>query len=168
MRHSRGAARLRAGIELVPATHGFVPSPPRSPQIRPGIALGFHPMTEIDHPSLPNYARGLRPGQFYAIVGLFWVYVTLSNVLYAYSMRTGIAHVTDVPLFAAWEARVMQHVLLLPILMVSYWASLRVQWRPLLIALPLQLLLGAVFSAVAYPAMLVAEKILGGEEWHKE
>jgi len=53
-------------------------------------------MTEIDHPSLPNYARGLRPRQFCAIVGLFWMYVTLSNVLYAYSMRSGIAHVTDV------------------------------------------------------------------------
>ena len=91
-------------------------------------------MTEIEHPSLPIYARGLRPRQFYAIVGPFWLYVTLSNVLYAYSMRTGIAHVTNVPLFAPWDARVMQHVLLLPILMVSYWASLRVQWRPLLIA----------------------------------
>jgi signal transduction histidine kinase len=124
-------------------------------------------MTEIDHPSLPNYARGLRPGQFYAIVGLFWVYVTLSNVLYAYSMRTGIAHVTDVPLFAAWEARVMQHVLLLPILMVSYWASLRVQWRPLFIALPLQLLLGLLFAAVAYPAMLVSEWTMDNAGWHE-
>jgi hypothetical protein len=52
MKHSRGTARLRAGIEVVPATHGFVPR------------------------------------QLYAIVGLFWLYVTLSNVLYAYSMRT--------------------------------------------------------------------------------
>src|SRR5882762_2370960 len=167
MRHSRGAARLRAGIELVPATHGFVPSPPRSPQIRPGIALGFHPMTEIEHPSLPDYARGLRPGQFYAIVGLFWLYVTLSNVLYAYSMRTGIAHVTNVPLFAPWDARVMQHVLLLPILMVSYWASLRVQWRPLVIALPLQLLLGTLFATIAYPAMLVSEWTVDNADWQQ-
>jgi signal transduction histidine kinase len=88
---------------------------------------------------------------------LFWLYVTLSNVLYAYSMRTGIAHVTDAPLFAVWEARVMQHALLLPILMVSYWASLRVQWRPLYIAVPLQLLLGTLFAAVAYPCMILSE-----------
>jgi hypothetical protein len=124
-------------------------------------------MTEIDHPSIPNYARGLRPGQFYAIVALFWLYVTLSNVLYAYSMRTGIAHVTDVPLFAPWDARVMQHVVLLPILMVSYWASLRVQWRPLLIALPMQLLLGVLFAAVAYPAMLVSEWTMDNADWHQ-
>jgi hypothetical protein len=114
-------------------------------------------MSENEHPSIPDYARGLRPRQFYAIVGLFWLYVMLSNVLYAYSMRTGIARVTDVPLFAAWEARVMQHLLLLPILMVSYWASLRVQWRPLLVALPLQLILGTLFAAVAYPAMILSE-----------
>src|SRR5258706_1529905 len=167
MRHSRGTARLRAGIELVPATHGFVPSPPRSPQIRPGIALGFHPMTEIEHPSLPDYARGLRPGQFYLIVGLFWLYVTLSNVLYAYGMRTGISRVTNAPLFAPWEARVMQHVVLLPILMVSYWASLRVQWRPLLVAVPLQLILGTLFAAVAYPAMILSQSTLGHAEWHQ-
>jgi hypothetical protein len=114
-------------------------------------------MSENEHPSIPDYARGLRPRQFYAIVSLFWLYVTLSNVLYAYSMRTGIARVTDVPLFAAWEARVMQHLLLLPILMVSYWASLRVQWRPLLIAAPLQLILGTLFAAVAYPVMILSE-----------
>ncbi len=124
-------------------------------------------MTEIEHPSLPDYARGLRPGQFYAIVGLFWLYVTLSNVLYAYSMRTGIAHVTNVPLFAPWDARVMQHVLLLPILMVSYWASLRVQWRPLVIALPLQLLLGTLFATIAYPAMLVSEWTMDNADWQQ-
>jgi hypothetical protein len=124
-------------------------------------------MIEIEHPSLPNYARGLRPGQFYAIVGLFWLYVTLSNVLYAYSMRTGIAHVTNVPLFAPWDARVMQHVLLLPILMVSYWASLRVQWRPLVIAVPLQLLLGSLFATIAYPAMLVSEWTMDNADWRQ-
>jgi signal transduction histidine kinase len=98
---------------------------------------------------------------------LFWLYVTLSNVLYAYSMRTGIAHVTNVPLFAPWDARVMQHVLLLPILMVSYWASLRVQWRPLVIAVPLQLLLGTLFATIAYPAMLVSEWTMDNADWRQ-
>jgi hypothetical protein len=118
-------------------------------------------MTEHEHPAIPNYARGLRPWQFYAIVGLFWLYVTLSNVLYAYSMRVGIARATDVQVFAPWDARVLQHLLLLPVVMVSFWASLRVQWRPLVIAVPLQLVLGTAFAAIAYPAMLVSELILG-------
>jgi hypothetical protein len=124
-------------------------------------------MTENEHPSIPDYARGLRPRQFYAIVGLFWLYVMLSNVLYAYSMRTGIARVTTAMLFAPWEARVMQHALLLPILMVSYWASLRVQWRPLVIAVPLQLILGTLFAAVAYPAMLLSEWTVDNAGFHQ-
>ncbi len=118
-------------------------------------------MTEHEHPAIPNYARGLRPRQFYAIVCLFWLYVTLSNVLYAYGMRVGIARATDVQVFAPWDARVLQHLLLLPVVMVSFWASLRVQWRPLMIAVPLQLVLGTAFAAIAYPAMLVSELILG-------
>jgi hypothetical protein len=124
-------------------------------------------MTENEHPFLPDYARGLRRRQFFAIVGLFWLYVTLSNVLYAYGMRMGIARVTTAMLFAPWEARVMQHVLLLPILMVSYWASLRVQWRPLLIAAPLQLLLCTLFAAVAYPAMLLSEWTVDNAEFRE-
>jgi sensor histidine kinase YesM len=48
--------------------------------------------------------------------------------------------------------------------MVSFWASLKVQWRPLVIALPLQVILGAVFAATAYPAMILAEVIMGAEQ----
>ena len=118
-------------------------------------------MTELEHPAIPNYARGLRPRQFYAIVGLFWLYVTLSNVLYAYSMRVGIARATDIEVFASWDARVLQHLLLLPVVMVSFWASLRVQWSPLLVAVPLQLTLGTAFAAIAYPALLISQLILG-------
>jgi hypothetical protein len=72
-------------------------------------------------------------------------------------MRTGLARMTNAPLFAAWDARLLQHVLLLPLLLVSFWASLRMQWRPLWLALPLQVILGVVFAAMAYPAMLLAE-----------
>jgi hypothetical protein len=116
--------------------------------------------------SSTQFAGGLTRRQFLAIVCLFWVYVTVSNLLYGYSMRTGIARVTNVEVFAAWDQRLLQHVLLLPMVMVSFWASLKVQWRPLLIALPLQLILGAVFAAVAYPVMILSEIIVGGKEMH--
>src|SRR5882762_1107344 len=118
--------------------------------------------------SARRFAGGLSLRQFLAIACLFWVYVTLSNILYAYSMSTGTARFTTSPIFAPWNQRFLQHLLLLPVLLVSYWASLRIQWRPLLIALPLQLILGIVFSAVAYPAMLVVEMYLDGADWHKE
>jgi hypothetical protein len=112
-----------------------------------------------------RFAGGLSLRQFLGISCLFWAYVAVSNILYAYSMRTGMAHMTNVSFFAAWDARLLQHVLLLPILLVSFWASLRIQWRPLWIAVPLQLILGGVFAAIAYPAMLVSEMTLGTEDW---
>jgi hypothetical protein len=118
--------------------------------------------------STRRFAGGLSRRQFLGITCLFWVYVALSNILYAYSMRMGISHMTNVSLFAAWDARLMQHLILLPVVLISFWASLRIQWRPLLIALPLQLILGAVFAAIAYPAMLLSETTLGGEKWHEE
>jgi hypothetical protein len=110
------------------------------------------------------FAGGLSLRHFLLITFFFWVYVALSNILYAYSMRTGMARMTNVSLFAAWDARLLQHVLLLPVLLVSFWASLRIQWRPLLLALPLQLILGALFAALAYPAMIVAQMSLGSPE----
>src|SRR5580658_947946 len=114
-----------------------------------------------------RFAGGLSLRQFLAITSLFWVYVVLSNILYAYSMRIGMSRMTNVSLFAAWDARLLQHLMLLPVLLVSYWASLRIQWRPLWIALPLQVILGGVFAAIAYPAMLVAEMTMGRENWHE-
>jgi hypothetical protein len=117
-------------------------------------------------PSSQRFAGGLTQAQFLGIVCLFWVYVTISNLLYIYSLRNGIARVTNVMVFASWDARLLQHVLLLPMLLVSFWASLKVQWRPILIALPLQLILGAVFSAMAYPVMILSEVIMINDQLH--
>jgi hypothetical protein len=113
-----------------------------------------------------RFAGGLTRPQFLAIVALFWAYVTVSNLLYGYSMRVSIARVTDAMVFATWDTRLVQHVLLLPMLLVSFWASLKVQWRPLLIALPLQIILGSVFSAAAYPVMILAQIIIGTDDAH--
>ena len=114
-----------------------------------------------------RFAGALSLRQFLAINCLFWLYVTVSNLLYGYSMRIGVSHLTTVPLFASWEVRLTQHLLLLPIVLVSYWASLRIQWRPLPVAVPLQLILGIVFAAMAYPAMIVGELTVGGDSWHE-
>jgi hypothetical protein len=116
--------------------------------------------------SSQRFAGGLTQAQFLGIVCLFWVYVTISNLLYGYSMSNGIARVTNVMVFASWDTRLLQHVLLLPMLLVSFWASLKVQWRPILIALPLQLILGAVFSAMAYPVMILSEVIMATDQSH--
>jgi hypothetical protein len=116
--------------------------------------------------SSQRFAGGLTQMQFLGIVCLFWIYVTVSNLLYGYSMSNGIARITNVTVFAAWDTRLLQHTLLLPMLLVSFWASLKVQWRPILIALPLQLVLGAVFSAMAYPVMILSEVIMATDKLH--
>jgi hypothetical protein len=115
-----------------------------------------------------HYASSLSRPQFFTIVGLFWAYATLSNVLWAYGMRTGIAKVTNLPLFSPWDARVLQHVYLLPLILVSYWASMRIQWRPLLIAVPLQIVLALSFAALAYPALILGEYTVADHVWHAQ
>ena len=115
-----------------------------------------------------HYASSLSRRQFFTIVGLFWAYVTLSNVLWAYGMRTGIAKVTSLPLFSPWEARVLQHAYLLPLILVSYWASMRIQWRPLLVAVPLQIILALSFAALAYPALILGEYTVIDHAWHAQ
>lgn len=123
-------------------------------------------MNRIEGKQSRPLAGDLSRRQFLWITGLFWIYVTLSNVLYAYGMRTGIAQVTNVPLFAPWQARVLQHLLLLPVLLICYRASLRIEWRPILAALPLQVILGLFFAALAYPAMIAAEATVGDSQLH--
>ena len=54
-----------------------------------------------------RFAGGLNLRQFLGISCMFWVYVALSNILYAYSMRTGMAHMTNVSFFAAWDTRLL-------------------------------------------------------------
>ena len=125
-------------------------------------------MMGLENTAMRRYAGGLKRRQFFAIVCSFWLYVAVSNILYAYGMRTGIAVMTNQPLFAPWNARALQHLLLLPFLLVSYWASLRIQWRPVLVAIPLQLMLGLFFAAIAYPALFVGEITVGSSHWHNQ
>jgi hypothetical protein len=113
-------------------------------------------------------ASGLSRRQFFTLVFAFWAYVTISNVLYAYGMRTGISKISDLALFAPWDARVLQHLLLLPLVIISFQASLKIQWRPVLVAVPAQLFLGLAFAALAYPAMIVGEYLVGDPAFHRQ
>ena len=109
-------------------------------------------------------AGSLRPQQFFAIVFLFWSYVTVSAVLYAYSMGSTLAAFPQEAVFAPWQSRVLQHVLLFPLLIVCYIASLRLDWKPLWWKLPLQVLLGLFFAMLARPAILLSQHILTDKE----
>jgi len=51
----------------------------------------------------------------------------------------------------------------LPALLAAYRASLIVDWRPLWLGVSIQLMLAVAFAAMAYPAMMLSEYLLGGE-----
>ena len=104
---------------------------------------------------LPPAPKPIAPHTLLMISGLFWVYVTLSNVLYATNMSVNAALFHADAMYAPWEVRVVQHVLLLPLLLTCYWASSRAGWG-MLRGLPLQLLLAATFAVLCYPAMNLA------------
>jgi signal transduction histidine kinase len=95
------------------------------------------------------------------ILTIFWFYVTASNVLFAASMSAATDPDGSRQLYAAWDTRILQHVMLYPVLMVCVWLSLKINWRPLWKTLPLQILLGLFFSVLAGPFLWVSEWLLG-------
>jgi hypothetical protein len=103
---------------------------------------------------LPPASKPIALRTLLMISGLFWVYVTLSDVLYANNMQA-LATLYHAELFSPWEVRVVQHALLLPLLLSCYWASSRAGWG-ILSGLPLQLLLAVIFALLCHPAMLLA------------
>jgi hypothetical protein len=108
-------------------------------------------------------ARGsFRPSL--AVLTVFWAYVALSNILYASTMGQSLRAVNVTHFFAPWDARLVQHLLLYPFLILCVWASLRLGWRPLWRRLPVQLLLAAGFASIASPALVLGEVIMG--EWY--
>jgi hypothetical protein len=116
-----------------------------------------HPADATD-----GLALGWKP--LIAITGLFWVYATISAVLFAYGLDATLATMTDHSLFAAWPYRVVQYVMLFPVLVGCYWLSLRRGWRPNRGRIASQLALAVAFALLAYPAMLAALGLLGHEE----
>jgi hypothetical protein len=107
---------------------------------------------------------GLNIWPLLAILTSFWIYVALSNVLYAHSMQASLSSMSTKQFFAPWDARVLQHIFLYPVLIGCVWASLRIGWQPAWRAVPIQLLLGLTFSALASPALVASEMCHGERE----
>ncbi len=101
------------------------------------------------------------------VLSTFWVYVTLSNVIYATGMQASFSMmVPGQHYFASWDHRVLQHVILWPVLVLCVLGSLRLGWTPLWRTLPAQLGLGLLFSVLASPAMMASEFLIGSmDDW---
>lgn len=107
-------------------------------------------------------------GPLVAVLTTFWIYVALSNVLYAHSMSLATDPDGSHHFFADWNARVLQHFVLYPVLLGCVWVSLRVGWQPLRRALPIQLALGLGFAVLASPVLGACEWLVGEGESHKD
>lgn len=95
------------------------------------------------------------------IVTAFWAYVAASNVLYANSMQANLTALHVAHFFAGWQPRLLQHLLLYPVLLACVRASLRIGWQPAGRRVPLQILMALGFATAASPALLLGELIVG-------
>ena len=94
---------------------------------------------------------------FVLVLTAFWVYVAISNVMYANNMQASLSSMKVEHVFAPADARLLQHLLLYPLFIFFMWRSLRVGWRPLWRTLPPQLLFALVFVVLASPALMIGE-----------
>jgi hypothetical protein len=99
-----------------------------------------------------------------AVLSGFWIYVALSNLMYANTMGESLKSLNVTDFFAPWDARLIQHLILYPLFILCAWTSLRVGWRPLWRALPIQLSCALGFAVLAAPALVLGEVTMG--EWH--
>jgi hypothetical protein len=99
------------------------------------------------------------------ILTAFWAYVMLSNVLYARGMSATLDPKGSEHFFASWQARVVQHLLLYPVLIACVWASRRIGWRFAWRSWPTQIALALIFSALGTPVLGLSE-LLVGEQLH--
>jgi hypothetical protein len=99
-----------------------------------------------------------------AVLSGFWIYVALSNLMYANTMGESLKSLNVTDFFAPWDARLVQHLLLYPLFILCAWTSLRIGWRPLWRTLPIQLSCALGFAVLAAPALVTGEMFMG--EWH--
>lgn len=115
------------------------------------IPNGFWPdsaaLAAVEQPLLSR--RGVL-----VLASLFWGYVTLTNIVYHEAMRIELLEVTHIMVYWPWQWRLMQHVLMLPVLLVCYSAAVRIGWKPVRRRVPQQLGLALGFSLLMYWMML--------------
>jgi len=95
--------------------------------------------------------------QLLAVLTAFWIYVALSNIMYANNMQASLSTMKIEHVFAAWDARLLQHLMLYPLFILCMWRSLRSGWQPLWRAVPLQLACAVGFAILAAPALMLGE-----------
>ena len=122
----------------------------------------------MDQSSVPAAAPRARVGLGFLpmalIAGVFWADAMILAVVYAYGLETELVAAGNASLFAPWNVRVLQYVLLFPLLLLAYRWSLRIGWRSWSTKVPLQILIGFVFALLARPALILGELLLHADQ----
>src|SRR5277367_670043 len=123
--------------------------------IRSGFSLPPSSISLSSPSATKSAARTQLPRVSFKILLLltaaFWLFVTLTDVLYGYTMQVNAGKQFKVVLFVVWYEDALQHLLLFPILFACFATSLRIGWAPLKRVL-VQIVLGGTFAAVSYYA----------------
>jgi len=133
-------------------------------RITPPFTVPARHDSALPEPEALAAAHGFRTQL--TVLTAFWIYVALSNVLYANSMQASFSSMKMERVFAPWDARLIQHLLLYPLFLLSMWRSLRTGWRPLWKTVPIQLLCAVGFAVLASPALVLGERLVG--DWEHE
>jgi hypothetical protein len=128
-----------------------------------GVREGAERRSVLD----PQTSLRQAVGPDLGLLTAFWTFVALTNVLWGTSMRASLAAIGVTHVFAPWNTRLVQYLILYPALIGCMWISRRVGWRPFWRAIPLQLTFGLAFSALANPVMNVAEWFVGMPSWQR-
>ncbi len=100
-------------------------------------------------------AAAFRP--FLWVLSAFWVYVAISNVMYATNMQASLSSMKVEHVFAPADARLLQHLMLYPLFILCMWRSLRTGWQPLWRTLPIQIGFALLFVVPASPLLMLGE-----------
>ena len=84
-------------------------------------------------------------------------------VVYAYGLESTMVAAGSASIFASWQVRVLQYLLLFPLLLLAYRWSLKIGWRPWWARVPWQILIGSLFALLARPALILAGWMLKEE-----
>lgn len=113
-----------------------------------------------------HMAPRIRPT--FLIVTAFWAYVAASNVIYAHAMQESLAALHAQDMFSGWAPRLLQHLVLYPLLLAGVWCSVRLGWQPLGRRLPVQVLIAGAFAFAASPALWLGEWLMSSTYRHHD
>ncbi len=123
-------------------------------RIAPALGTATLPAQAAARPT----AAAFRP--FLLLLTGFWIYVAISNVMYATNMQASLSQMKVEHVFAPADARLLQHLMLYPLFILCMWRSLRSGWGPpRWRTLSVQLLLALLFVIPASPLLMLGEVI---------